>query len=134
MTPRTSLSVRQENKEDLETRNNTPKNNVSLYKDIIEDDKKYNENNKYKNDEEDDEDEDEDDKKEDSDSSLRDKDAEIKKKIKAFLSGETNAVIDANDDELNEIIEKMKKLNISKDKGVELQNIKNIKKTKIRGK
>lgn len=65
-------------------------------------------------------------------SNLRDKDAELKKKIKKFLSNDTNAMIDANEEELDEIIKGLKKLGISNDKGVELQRIINLKKSRVR--
>ena len=66
------------------------------------------------------------------DPNLRDKDAELKKKIKKFLSNDTNAMIDANEEELDEIIKGLKKLGISNDKGVELQRIINLKKSRVR--
>ena len=65
-------------------------------------------------------------------SKLRDKDAELKKKIKQFLSKDTNDMIDANEEELDEIIKGLKKLGISNDKGVELQRIINLKKSRVR--
>ncbi|MDD2840030.1 MAG: hypothetical protein PHY80_02780 [Rickettsiales bacterium] len=61
-------------------------------------------------------------------STLRDKDIELKNKIKKFLSNDTNLVIESNDEEMNEIIEKMKSIGISKDKGLELQKIRSMKK------
>lgn len=69
---------------------------------------------------------------ESGDPNLRDKDAELKKKIKKFLSKDTNAMIDANEDELDEIIKGLKKLGISNDKGAELQKIINLKKSRVR--
>ncbi|HSQ97842.1 MAG TPA: hypothetical protein VLL98_03940 [Rickettsiales bacterium] len=63
----------------------------------------------------------------------RDKDKELKEQIKALLSEDTNSIIDANDDELNEIIEQLKKMGISKDKGLELQKIRSIKKARKLG-
>ena len=65
-------------------------------------------------------------------SNLRDKDAELKKKIKQFLSKGTNDMIDANEEELDEIIKGLKKLGISNDKGAELQRIINLKKSRVR--
>lgn len=65
-------------------------------------------------------------------SKLRDKDVELKKKIKQFLSKDTNDMIDANEEELDEIIKGLKKLGISNDKGVELQRIINLKKSRVR--
>lgn len=61
-------------------------------------------------------------------SSLRDKDAELKKKIKSYLSNDTSFMIESNEEEINEIIEKMKHMGISKDKGLELQKIRNMNK------
>lgn len=69
---------------------------------------------------------------ESDDSNLRDKDAELKKKIKQFLSKNTNVMIDANEEELDEIIKGLKKLGISNNKGVELQRIINLKKSRVR--
>ena len=66
------------------------------------------------------------------DPNLREKDAELKKKIKKFLSKDTNEMIDANEEELDEIIKGLKKLGISNDKGVELQRIINLKKSRVR--
>ena len=65
-------------------------------------------------------------------SNLRDKDAELKKKIKQFLSKDTNNMIDANEEELDEIIKGLKKLGISNNKGAELQRIISLKKSRIR--
>lgn len=62
-----------------------------------------------------------------SSSTPRNKDDELKKKIKTFLSGDTNSMIDANEEEIDEIIEKMKHIGIAKDKGLELQKLKNLK-------
>ena len=66
------------------------------------------------------------------DPNLREKDAELKKKIKKFLSNNTNEMIDANEEELDEIIKGLKKLGISNDKGVELQRIISLKKSRVR--
>lgn len=65
-------------------------------------------------------------------SNLRDKDAELKKKIKQFLSKDTSNMIDANEEELDEIIKGLKKLGISNNKGAELQRIISLKKSRIR--
>lgn len=65
----------------------------------------------------------------DTSSTPRNKNDELKKKIKTFLSDDTNSMIDANEEEIDEIIEKMKRMGITKDKGLELQKIKNMKKS-----
>lgn len=75
-------------------------------------------------------DEDDNDNKNDDDDddsqNFRDKDKEIKEAVKSGLSLESQDVINLNDDEFNAIIEQLKKRGISKDKGIELQKLRNI--------
>jgi len=57
---------------------------------------------------------------------FRDKEKELKAAIKRNLSIESQNVIDMNNDEFDEIIEKLRKKGVAKGRGIELQKLKNI--------
>lgn len=61
---------------------------------------------------------------------FRDKDKELKELIKSDLSLESQDVINMNEDEFNSIIEQLKKRGLSKDKGIQLQNLRSISKSR----
>ncbi len=84
--------------------------------------------NKIEDNEDDKKDEEDSDNNDDNDDeqNFRDKDKELKESIKSQLSLDTQDVINLNDDELNQIIEKLKKRGVSRDKGIQLQKLRNI--------
>ena len=136
ITPKTILStVRKGQDDDFEelsrveydtNKKNTPDDDLSSFLSLIEEEDNKNGDNSSSSDNKNSS------SSESDDSNLRDKDAELKKKIKQFLSKNTNVMIDANEEELDEIIKGLKKLGISNNKGVELQRIINLKKSRVR--
>ena len=135
-TPKTILStIRKERDDDFEelscveydtNKKNTIDSDLSKFLSLIEEEDNKNDDNSSSSDNKNSS------SSESDDSNLRDKDAELKKKIKQFLSKNTNVMIDANEEELDEIIKGLKKLGISNNKGVELQRIINLKKSRVR--
>jgi len=59
---------------------------------------------------------------------FRDKDKELKEFVKDQLSLEAQDVINMNEDEFNQIIEQLRRKGLSKEGGIQLQRLRNVKK------